>query len=117
MLILEEKEHHMQVCQDLLNQYEAEGDSFLDHIITNDEACCHHYKPESKQQSMECQCVNSSLKKKLKTQPSTGKVMCTAFSNRKGVMLLDFLKPGQTTNSDQCIMALTELKAPTYRVR
>ena len=34
MLTQEQKEHHMQVCQDLLNQYEAEGDSFLNHIIT-----------------------------------------------------------------------------------
>ena len=37
MLTQEHKEHPMQVCQDLLNQYEAEGDSFLDRIITGDE--------------------------------------------------------------------------------
>ena len=30
MLTQEHKEHRMQVCQDLLNQYEAEGDNFLD---------------------------------------------------------------------------------------
>jgi len=34
MLTQEHKEHCMQICQDLLNQYEAEGDSFLDRIIT-----------------------------------------------------------------------------------
>jgi len=43
--------HHIQVSQDLLKQYEAEGDSFLDHIITGDETWCHQYKLESKQQS------------------------------------------------------------------
>ena len=53
MLTQEHKEHRMQVCQDLLNQYEAEGDSFLDRIITGDETWCHHYEPESKRQSME----------------------------------------------------------------
>jgi len=53
MLTQELKEHRMQVCQYLLNQYEAEGDSFLDHIITGDETWCHHYEPESKRQSME----------------------------------------------------------------
>ena len=63
MLIHEHKEHHMQVCQDLLNQYEAEGDSFLDCIITGDETLCHHYKLEEKQQSMEWQHVNSPSKK------------------------------------------------------
>ena len=44
----EHKEHRMQVCQDLLNQYDAEGDSFLDRIITGDETWCHHYEPESR---------------------------------------------------------------------
>ena len=50
MLTQEHKEHRIQVCQDLLNQYEAEGDSFLDRIITGDETWCHHYEPESKWQ-------------------------------------------------------------------
>jgi hypothetical protein len=40
MFTQEHKEYHMQVCQDLLNQYEAEGDSFLDRIITGDETWC-----------------------------------------------------------------------------
>ena len=53
VLTQEQKEHHMQVFQDLPNQYEAAGDSFLDHIIISDETWCHHYKQESKWQSME----------------------------------------------------------------
>jgi len=52
-LTQEQSEHHMQVCQELLNQYEAESDSFLDCIIAGDQTCCHHYEPESKRQSME----------------------------------------------------------------
>jgi len=35
-----------------LNQYEAEGDSILDRIITGDEIWCYYYKPEWKRQSM-----------------------------------------------------------------
>ena len=53
MFIQEQKEHRMQVCQDLLNQHKAEGDSFLDRIITGEELWCHHNEPESKQQPME----------------------------------------------------------------
>jgi hypothetical protein len=53
MLTQEHKEHCIQDCQDLLNQYKAEGDSFLDRIITSDERWCHHYELESKLQSME----------------------------------------------------------------
>ena len=32
----EQKEYNSWVFQDLFNQYEAEGDSFLDYIITSD---------------------------------------------------------------------------------
>ena len=111
MLTQEHKEHRVQVFPDLLNQYEVEGDSFLECIITGDETWCHHYKPESKQQSMEWQHVNSSWKKKFKMLPSVGKVMCIVFWDRKGVILLDFLEPGQTIISDRYIATLTKLKA------
>jgi hypothetical protein len=59
MLTQEHKEHRMQVCQDVLNQYEAQGDSFLDCIITGDKTWCHHYEPKSKQQSIEWQIFTS----------------------------------------------------------
>ena len=90
MFTQELKEYCVRVCQGLLNQYEAEGDSFLDCIITSDEMWCHHHEPESKQQSIVSQCVNSPSKK-FKSQSSAGKVMCTVFWDRRGVILLDFL--------------------------
>jgi histone-lysine N-methyltransferase SETMAR len=43
--------------------------------------------------------------------------MCTVFWDRKGVILLDFLQPGQTINSDRYIATLTKLKARISRVR
>ena len=61
--------------------------------------------------------VNSLLKKKFKIQPSARKVMCTVFWDRNGVILLDFLEPGQTINSDCYMMRLTKPKAQTSRVR
>jgi len=117
MLTQEHKEHRMKVCRDLLNQYEAEGDSFLDHIITVDETWCHHCEPESKPQSVEWRHVNSPSKKKFKMLPAAGKVMCTIFWDRKGVILLDYLEPGQTINCDCYIAMLTKLKAQISRVR
>jgi len=56
MFTQEKEEYCMQVCQDLLNKYEAEGDSFLDHIITSEEMWSHHYEMESKHQSIEWTC-------------------------------------------------------------
>jgi len=46
MLTEEQKEHHMQVFQDLSNQFRVETDIFLDHIITSDEMWCHCYELE-----------------------------------------------------------------------
>ena len=75
------------------------------------------YEPESKRQSMEWRHVNSPSKKNFKTLPSAGKVTCTVFWDRKGVILLDFLQPGQPINSDRYIATLTKLKARISRVR
>jgi len=50
-------------------------------------------------------------RKKFKMLPSADKVMCNVFWDRKGVILLDFLEPGLTINSDRYIRTLTKLKA------
>ena len=44
MLTQEQKGHCPQVCSVVLNEYETEGDSFLDYIIADDKTWCHHYK-------------------------------------------------------------------------
>ena len=44
-------------------------------------------------------------------QLSVGKVMCIVFWDRKGVILLDFVEPEHTTNSDCYVMMHTKLKA------
>ena len=110
MLTQVQKEQHIQVFQILLNQYKAEGECFLD--------CYHHQRCvvttmnwESKQQFTERQHLNSPPKKKLKMQPSA--VMSSIFWHRKGVILLGFLEPIQTINSNCYIVTVTNLEAPT----
>jgi len=46
------KEKHLDICKRLLDCYGAEGDHFLERIVTGDETWTHHYEPESKRQSM-----------------------------------------------------------------
>ena len=112
MLTQEQKEHHIQVCEDLLNQSEAEGDGFLDHVITGNETRCCHYEPESKQQSLEWQHMNSSSKKRFRMRPSVGTVH-SVFGDRREVVLQGFLEPGQAINSEGCVTVLTKLKSGT----
>ena len=57
------------------------------------------------------------IEEKFKMLPSAGKVLCTVFWDRKGVILLDFLEPGQTINSYCYNATLTKLKARISRVR
>ena len=45
------KEKHLDICKRLMDCYGAEGDHFLERILTEDETSTHHYKPESKHQS------------------------------------------------------------------
>ena len=53
MLTQGHKTDRMEVFQDLLHQFESEGDRFLDSMVTGDETWCHHYELESERQSME----------------------------------------------------------------
>jgi len=61
--------------------------------------------------------VNSTLKKKFKTQFSVCEVMDAVFWDRKWVILLNFLEPEQTIASDCYMAILVKLKSWTSRVR
>jgi hypothetical protein len=41
------------ICSELLKRFDARAEAFLSRIITADETCPHHYKPEMKRQSVE----------------------------------------------------------------
>jgi len=49
-------------------------------------------------------------KKKIKSQPSAGKVMATVFWDYQGVILIDFMAKGTTINFEAYIETLRKLK-------
>ena len=59
------------------------GDAFLDRIITGDKTWVHQYEPECKQQSMEWKHPQLPIRKKVKSQPTAGKLMLTVFGTHK----------------------------------
>ena len=81
MLTEEQKKVSVDVCTDLLSRLQAEPQSFLDRIVTQDETWVHHFDPEIKRQSMIWKHVTSPTPKKFKVTPSAGKVMATVFWN------------------------------------
>lgn len=92
----EQKECCLQVCEDLLNRYKADSSSFLDHIIISGVTTTTWSQNDSPQSGD----VNSPSKEKFMIQPSAGKGKHIVFCDGKEVILLDLMKPGQTTNSD-----------------
>ena len=83
------------VCSALLKRLRSK-DNFLLRLGTVDETLVHYYEPENKAQSRQCVGPGSPRSKKLKTQPSAGKVMATVFWDAKGVIMLDLLPKRST---------------------
>ena len=65
----------------------------------------------SKRASMEWYHPTSPRSKKFKSQQSAGKVRVTVFWDSVGVILVDFMSKGATTNPDVYINTLKKLKA------
>ena len=83
------------VCSALLKRFRS-TDDFLLRLVTVDETWVHYYEPENKSQSRQWVGPGSPRPKKLKAQPSAGKVMATVFWDAKGVIMLDFLPKRST---------------------
>jgi hypothetical protein len=67
----------------------------------------HHYEPESKAQSVAWKRPTSPVAKKLKNQPSLGKIMLTIFWDMEDEILVHFTSKGETVNS-QISICLTQ---------
>ena len=78
---------------------EAEGDGFLGRIVTGDETGVHYHQPETKKASEEWRHTSSLKPKKIRTQPSAGKVMLTLFWDKRGVILEHYMPRWNTVTS------------------
>jgi Transposase. len=68
-------------------------------IVVGDETQIHHFKTQTRGQSVEWHHPTSPWKK-FKTTPSAGKGMATIFWDAEGLILVDILLCSQTINSD-----------------
>ena len=113
----EMKLNRKKMCEQLLARYDAEGDAFLNKIVTGDESWAHYYDPETKRQSAEYRHKDSPQQKKFKSFPSAGKVLLTAFWDCEGIVHLEFLERGNTVTSARYVATLTKLRKRLCRVR
>ena len=82
-----------------MKRFEAEGDGFLGRTVTGDETWVHYHQPETKKASKDWCHTSSPKPKKLRTQPSAGKVMLTLFRDERGVTLEHYMPRGKTVTS------------------
>ena len=75
-----------------------------------DETWLYHYKPETKQQSMEWKHSGSPRPKKFRVQKSAGKVLASIFWDQDSILLTDYLPKGQTINAKYYSSLLVQLK-------
>ncbi|GFR97744.1 histone-lysine N-methyltransferase SETMAR [Elysia marginata] len=94
------KAQRKDVCTQLLERYNADGEAFLQRILTGEESWVHHYDPECKAQSMEYMHKTSASSRLMPLQERSSSPV---FRNLDQVALAEFLEQGQTVNSEQYI--------------
>ena len=92
-----QKEWHVQVCQDILEQPKTEP-NWLKRVVTGDESRIFEYDPLTKQQSLEWKSTLSPNPKKARVFKSKTKVMLIAFFDVHGIIHAEFLPQGLTIN-------------------
>ena len=83
------------VCSALLKRFRSKDD-FLLRLVTVDRTWVHYYEPENKAQIRHWVGPRFPRPKKVKTQPSAGKVTATVIGYAKGVIMLNFLPKRST---------------------
>jgi len=110
LLTEDHKGQRKATTSELLQRYQHEGNDFLLCIVTGDESWFHHFEPQTKRQSMKWHHLHSPSKKKAKTVPSAVKVMGTVFWDAEGLILAEFLEPGQTITAARYVQTLHKLR-------
>ena len=93
----DQKERHMEVCQDILEHLQTEPD-LLQRVITGDESWIFKYDLETKRQSLQWKYPSSPRPKKARQSRSKIKLMLIAFFDVRGIVHMELLPQGQTVN-------------------
>ena len=93
-LNIQDRFQRLQSSRELLGVYEENPESFHARLVTSDKTWIHHLDPGTKQESMQWKHPSSLPPKKIKTQPSAGKVMATVFWESKCVLIVEYKPAG-----------------------
>ena len=97
-------------CIDHLQHYAREGNKFLARVVVGNESWCHHFEPESKQQSLQWRHPGSPQSRKSKAIPTSAVKFLLIFFDQDGSLLIDFLQRRATVNAQHYSQTLTTLR-------
>jgi histone-lysine N-methyltransferase SETMAR len=103
-------------CQNVLEKTEEDPD-FLNSVITCDETWLFQYDPDTKRQLMQWKTTHSPRPKKAQMSKSKIKTMLVVFFDIQGIIMTQYVPPGQTMNQTYYIELLTKLRGKIRRKR
>lgn len=104
------REFRVQTSQELLALFKEDKDGTLSSLVTGDETWCHHWIPESKQDSMQWKHSDSPPPKKFRVVPSAGKVLASIFWDSEGILLIDFITAKERITGDYYASLMRKLR-------
>lgn len=106
----DQKRKRVETARDIINRFDGR-ENFVTRLITMDETWLYHYDPETKEQSKQWRHHGSPRPQKYRVQKSAGKVLASVFWDKDGVLLVRYLRRGQTVNAAYYTSLLDELRA------
>lgn len=110
MLTALQKQVRVECAKEFLELCGDDSSKIFDRLVTGDETWVHHYDPESKQESMQWHKKGAEHPKKFKVIPSAGKIMATVFWDSKGILLIEYMKRGDTIKAASYVTTLRNLR-------
>ncbi len=110
VLTQEQKDFRVRMCQLNLDQFEEEGVSFLQRIITGDESSLHTFEPETKIHDTQWIRPRDKRPRKALRACTWQSTMMTTFFDCNGIMHHEFLARGATMRSEDYCEVLARLR-------
>jgi hypothetical protein len=111
----DQKPNREEMCQNVLEK--TEDPDFLNSVITCDETWLFQYNPEPKRQSMQWETTHSPRPKKARMSKSKIKTMLVVFFDIQGIIMTQYIPPGQIVNQMYYTELLTKLRRKIQRKR
>lgn len=110
ILMEDHKRQSVEAAREFLLSYKTNDEQFSDSIVTGDKTWVHSTTPEIEEQCHQWKYPESPKLRKFKQRLNTGKVMASAFWDRKRILLCEFMLTEITINADRYCEALKELR-------